>query len=60
MLARKIWLPNQIGVRLDAQRLAWLQQRAEEARMTVSAYVRQLIEREARRDLRKDDSDGAA
>jgi predicted DNA binding CopG/RHH family protein len=58
MLARKVWLPKQIGVRLDDRLIALVQQRADDDRMSVSRYVRTLIEREVTRDLLKDQHDG--
>jgi hypothetical protein len=58
MLARKVWLPKQIGVRLDDRLIALVQQRADDERMSVSRYVRTLIEREVTRDLLKDQHDG--
>ena len=51
MLTRKAWLPHHIGVRLDEQTVAWVEQRATDARMSVSRYVREILEREAQRDL---------
>jgi hypothetical protein len=53
MLARKSWLPHHNGVRLDERMIAWVQEQADGERMTVSRFVREILEREARRDLQR-------
>jgi hypothetical protein len=60
MLARRTWLQGKIGIRLEADRVAWLQQRADECHLSVSAYIRKVLEEQAQRDLCKDDGNGHA
>ena len=58
MLARKSWLPHHIGVRLDERMIAWVQEQADGERMTVSRFVREILEREAKRDVQRSEVQG--
>jgi hypothetical protein len=53
MRKRKEFFPVAVGVRIDQPTMGWLEQRADEARMPVSTYVRHLIDQPVRRDLRQ-------
>jgi hypothetical protein len=54
----KAYLPVQIAVRLPAPLKTWCERRADERDMSVSAFIRRLVEEEARRELRRERPDG--
>jgi hypothetical protein len=58
MRKRINYYPCAFGSRVDESTMAWLEQRAGEERLQLSAYVRKLIEQEARRDLLQRSSEG--
>jgi predicted HicB family RNase H-like nuclease len=51
MRKRKDYFPIAVGVRIDEATRSWLESAADQQRMSLSRYVRQLLEREAQRDL---------
>jgi hypothetical protein len=51
MLARKIYLPHQLNIRVYDDLMSWLVAKADAARVPPSTYARRLIEAEAKRDL---------
>jgi hypothetical protein len=58
MRKRKEYFPCVFGSRVDTSTMAWLEKGADESRMSVSAYVRRIIEQEAMRDLQRSEGNG--